>query len=123
MGDEEHGALVALEGVHQHLLGGDVEVIRGLVEHEEVRGIVEQASHDEAGLFATGEQAAELLGVVAREAEGAGEVLERADGRHGEGPLERLDDGLVAGEELHRMLREVAHLDARSDGEVAGVRA
>jgi hypothetical protein len=45
---EDHRALEVLERRHQHLLGLEVEVVRGLVEDEEVRRIEEHAREHQA---------------------------------------------------------------------------
>jgi hypothetical protein len=49
---EDHGALEVLQRSHQHLLGGKVEMVRGLIEDEEIGRVVEHAGHDEARLLA-----------------------------------------------------------------------
>ena len=53
--DEEHRALKVLEGFDEHFLRGQVEVIRRLVEDEEVGWIEEHARDDEARFFSAGE--------------------------------------------------------------------
>jgi hypothetical protein len=96
VGDQQQRALEVREGADQHLLGREVEVVGGLVEHQEVRRVVEHARQHEAHLLASREQAAALLDVVTREAEAGGQRAERADRRLGKGVLERFPDGLVA---------------------------
>src|SRR5262249_44096423 len=76
--DEEHRPLVVAERLDEHLLRRHVEVVRRLVEHEEVRRIEEHLREDEARLLAARQDAARLLDVVAREAEDAGERAERS---------------------------------------------
>ena len=109
------------ERADQHLLGREVEVVGRLVEHQEVRRVVEHARQHEARLLAAREQAAALLDLVAREAEAAGERAQRADRRVRERALERLPDAVVAVEQLHRVLREVAELHRRAERDAAGV--
>ena len=120
--DEEHGAFEPRQRLDQHLLGGDVEMVGGLVQHEEVRRIVEHQRHDEARLLAAGEHAAALLDIVAGEAEAAGERPKRALVRLGEGILQGFEDGSFALENLHRMLGEIAELDAGAERDDAGIR-
>jgi hypothetical protein len=72
-----------------------VEVVGGLIEHEEVGRVVEHARHHEPDLLAAGEQATALGGVVAREAERGGQRAQRADRRVRERLLERIPDRLV----------------------------
>jgi hypothetical protein len=118
---QQQRALVVGERADQHLLGGEVEVVGGLVEHEEVGRVVEHARHHQAHLLAAGEQPAALGGVVAREAERRGERAQRADRRVRERLLERLPDRLVAVEQLHRVLREVALHHGAAHGHAARV--
>ena len=93
-----------------------------LVEHQEVRRIVEHLRHDEPRLLAAREHAAGLLDVVAGEAEAAGERAQRALAGLRERVLQRLEHGALAVEQLHGVLREVAHLHAAAEGHRAVVR-
>src|ERR1035441_4381302 len=54
---ENHGSFEALERIHQHLLGGQVQVIGGLVQHQKVGRVVEHARHGEARFLAATEGA------------------------------------------------------------------
>ena len=122
VGDEEHRPLEAPERLDEHLLRGHVEVVGRLVQHEEVRRIVEHLGQDHARLLPSGEDAAPLVGLVPGEPEGAGRAPSSgADRRERERPLERLEHGLVGVEELHRVLREVPHLHARPHAHAAAV--
>src|SRR6185437_11274186 len=62
----------------QHVLGGEVEVVGWLVEHEEIRWIVEHFRHHEARLLAARQHPASLLDIVAGKSEAAGERSQRA---------------------------------------------
>ncbi len=79
MRDEDHGAFEILQRVDQHLLGRQVEVVGRLVEHQEVRRVVEHPRHGEPRLLAAGERADLLVHVVAGELKRAGEVTQRAE--------------------------------------------
>ena len=50
---EQHGPLEITERFEQHFLGRKVEMVRRLVQHQEVRRIEQHARHDEPGFFAT----------------------------------------------------------------------
>src|SRR5207245_1265189 len=63
-----------------------------------------------------------LLDVVAREAEDAGQRAEGADRGPGELADERVPDRGRRIEELHRVLGEVAELDARAERDAAAIR-
>jgi hypothetical protein len=78
VGDEEHRALEVREGLQERLLGGEVEVVGRLVEHEEVRRVVEHLGEHQPRLLAAREHPAGLLHVVAREPEGPREAAQRA---------------------------------------------
>ena len=107
----------------QHLLGREIEMVGGLVEHQKIGRVVEHARQHEPRLLAAREQPAALLDLVAGEAEAARERAQRADRRGRERGLERLEDGLVAVEHLHRLLREVAELHGGAQRDAAGSRA
>ena len=49
---ENHGAFEVFERLHKHLLGSHIQVIGGLVEHQEIGRIVEHPRHGEARFFA-----------------------------------------------------------------------
>ncbi len=65
------------ERLDQHLLGGEVEVVRRLVEHEEVRRVEQHPRHHQARLLAARQRPDRLVDVVARELEGAEQVAQR----------------------------------------------
>ena len=117
MRHEEHRALEAAERLDQHLLGRQVEVVRRLVEHEEVRRVEQHPRHHQARLLAARQRPDLLVHVVARELERAGEVAQGADGLVREVLLELLGDGQVGVEQVQRLLREVAHLEAGAEAD------
>src|ERR1017187_1524372 len=119
---ENHGPFEAFERLHQHLLGGEVEVIGGFVQHQEVGWVVEHARHGEARFLAAGEGADLLVHVVAGELEGAGEGAQGAHAILREVLLELFDDGEVAIEHVERLLREVPHIQAGAQPHAAGIR-
>ena len=94
--------------------GLEVEMVGRLVQHQEVRRVVEHLGHDETGLLAARQHAARLLDIVAGEAEAARERLQRARPRLREGRVERFEHRLLAVQQIHRVLREVAHADRKS---------
>ena len=38
VGDHKYGPLVLHDGILQHLLGGDIKVVGGLIEHQQIAG-------------------------------------------------------------------------------------
>jgi len=76
--DEEHGPVELAERADEHLLGGDVEVVGRLVEHEEVGRVEEHHRQHQPRLLAAGEHPHALLHLVAGEAEAAGQRAQRA---------------------------------------------
>ena len=80
----------------QHVLGGDVEVVGRLVEHEEVRRPQEQQQHAEAALLAAAQDRHGLQDVVAPEEEGAEHVPQLRHERDRGRGLDLLDHGAVA---------------------------
>src|SRR5262249_3289356 len=93
---ENHRAFETLKRFHQHLLGGEVEVIGRLVKHEEVWRVVEHTRHGEPRFFAAGERADLFVNVVARELKGSGERAQGAQAVLRKVLLKLLDDGEIA---------------------------
>ena len=65
MGDEDERALEFEEGFFEDLEGGNVEIVGGLVEQEDVGGLEHEAGDEDAGALASAEAAdglVELLG-------------------------------------------------------------
>ena len=112
MRDEQHRAVEVAQRLHEHLLGQDVEVVRRLVEHEEVRRVEQHQGQHEARLLATAEELDQLVLFVAGELERAEQVALGADRLEVELLVDLLVDGQVRVEQVERLLREVAHLDA-----------
>src|SRR5438128_7891735 len=76
---EEHGAVEVLERLYQHLLRREIEMVRRLVEDEEIRWIEEHAREDEARFLAARQRADRFVHVFTGELKRAGEVAKRAD--------------------------------------------
>ena len=62
--DQEDGALEGGQGADQGFAGVDVEVVGGLVEDEELRGVAGRQREEEAGLFATRQRGNLVAGAV-----------------------------------------------------------
>ena len=93
-----------------------------LVQHQKIRRIVEHLRHHKPRLLAARQHAAPLLHIVAGEAEAAGERPERTLACLRKRILQRLKHGALALQEIHGVLREVAHLHAAADRYRAVVR-
>ena len=113
--------MVAPQRVFQHLAGCHVEVVGGLVEHQEVRGAQQQLGEREPRLLAAGEHLHLLLDIVAREEEGS-EVAAQA--RHVVGArraLELLEHRAAGIEHLELVLRVEGDLHLVARLPLAGV--
>src|ERR1035437_10167002 len=119
--DENHRPFEPLERLHQHLLGGQVQVIGGFVQHQEVRRVVEHTRHREARFLAAGERTDLLVHVVTRKLERPGERAQRAHAILREVPLKLFDDGQIPLEHVERLLREVPHIQAGAEAHAAGI--
>jgi hypothetical protein len=75
--NEQHRAFIFRQGLDQHFLGVEVEMVGRLVEHQESSADRTASRHDEPRLLATGKHAAFLLDVVAGKTEAAGQRAQR----------------------------------------------
>jgi hypothetical protein len=112
--DEERGGGLPHERL-EGLAGRDVEVVRRLVEQQEVGRHDPEERQLEPGPLTAGEGAHLLEDIVAPEEE-AGEVAAGLAGRHRDLVEEGLEDGL-ADERVGPHLGEVAELDVGPEGE------
>src|SRR5207253_633564 len=92
----------------QHILARHVEVVGGLVEHEQVHRLEEQLREREARLLATGEDAHAFEDVIALKQERAEKRPELGADIAGGHRVEGLEHGAARIEILRLMLREVA---------------
>src|SRR5450631_2144073 len=106
--DEKHRAFVTRQRVYQHLLRVDVEMVRRLVEDQEVRRVEQHLGHHEPRLLAAREHAAPFLDVVAEKAEAPGESAQRALSGLRERGFQILKNRRVAVEKVHGVLSEIA---------------
>src|SRR5580700_10564918 len=118
---EDHAAFKILQGVHQHLLGCQIQVIRRFVEHEEVRRVVEHARDCQPRLFSAGECADLLVHVVARELECPRQVPQRPETVLRKILLQLFNDGEIGIEYVQGLLREVAHIQAGAEPHASGI--
>ena len=95
MGDDEEGAGVVHERLLQDVLRLHVEVVRGLIENEEVRGADQHADEGDAGALTTGEDADFFEDVIAAEKEATEDVAGGHGGTAGLNLLDRFEDGEV----------------------------
>src|SRR6202049_99268 len=118
---EDHGAFKVFEGVHQHLLGCKIQVIRRFVEHQEVWRVVEHACYCQPRLFSAGECADLLIYVFAGELECSRKVPQRPETVLRKILLQLLDDGEIGIEHVQGLLREVAHIQAGAESHASGI--
>ena len=121
MGHVEHGALVVPDRVLEHFTALDIQVVRRLVEDEEVRVTEHQLREGHTALLATGEVADALIHIIATEEEGREHVAHLRVVQVRVVVLDLIEDGLLHVE--HGMfLIVVADLDVRAELKAAGRR-
>ena len=121
VGDEQHGAGEGLERGLQRLAALEVEMVRRLVEDEEVRARRDDDRERQPAPLAAGEHRHRLLMLVpAGEEEAAEQVLRRRARKPG-GALHAVEDR-AALVQLELLLREVRGLDAVSEADLAAGR-
>src|ERR1044072_5724038 len=79
--DGDDGAVVGVEGFFERFARRDVEVVRRLVEDEDVDARVDELGEREPSLLAAGQISDVLVNVVAREEEAREEAAQLARGR------------------------------------------
>src|SRR5450755_1572295 len=120
---EQNSAFVFLQGDVQSVDGFQVQVIGGLVQHQEIRLLYHQPAENQTGAFAARECDGRFQSVLTTEKhlaeEAANFFLSRLRLKLSE-PLERSDAlGLVDG--VAKVLREVADSDFMAPNHVAGI--
>ena len=80
------------------------------------------ARHHQPRLLTARQHATDLVDIVAREAEAAGEVAQRAATRERKRFLQRLQHGLLRLQHFHGVLREVPRRTPAPEPDQAGVR-
>ena len=108
MGDEQGGPLVLLQCILEHLLGGDVEVVGGLIQHQQVAGGEQHQGQGQPGLLAAAELAGLLEHRLVAEAEAAQQRAHLGLGPVGHRLEHRVDHRLGEIEGLGLVLLEVA---------------
>mmetsp|Transcript_23211 Transcript_23211/g.68607 ORF Transcript_23211/g.68607 Transcript_23211/m.68607 type:complete len:519 (-) Transcript_23211:1307-2863(-) len=111
VGDDAHGPLEVLEGLLEHLLGGYVQMVRRLVEDQEVRRPEHHACEGQPRLLPSGQVEHLLLHGVALEQKLAQERTELVVRLPVRRSLNRLDDVLVQIERIRLILLEVIRDD------------
>ena len=71
VGDHQHAALVGNQGVLQHLFGWNVEVVGGLIEHQQIAGFQQHQGQGQPCFFASRELAGFLKHRLIAETEAA----------------------------------------------------
>ena len=94
----------------EHVLGGHVEVVGGLVEDEQVDGLQQQADHRQARPLAAGEHADELLRGLAAKHKGTEQVVDLQAHLSPRHLVDGLEDRQPLVEELGLILGEIADL-------------
>ncbi len=115
MRHEQHGAFILRQRGDQHFLGRHIQMVGRLVEHQEIRRIEQHLGHHQPRLLAARQHTAALLDVVAGKSEAAGQRPQGPLPGLREGIFEILEHGALAVEQVHSVLREVAHLDAAAE--------
>jgi len=92
-----------------------------LVQHQEIRWVVQQARHAKTRFLAAGERADRLVHIVARELERTRQRTQRSQALLRKIFLELLDNGQVCIQHIQRLLREVSHDEAGPQPHLSGV--
>ena len=116
--DEQHRSGEGFERRFERLARFEVEVVRRLVEHEEVRARRDDVGEREAPALAAGQHRDGLLVLVPAGEEEAAEQRLRLRALEARRPLRRLEHGVPL-VELDLLLREVADLDGVPDANAA----
>ena len=94
MGDQQRGSLVGHQGVLEHLLGGDVEVIGGLIQNQQIAGGEQHQGQGQTGFLSAAELPDFLEHRVVAEAETAQQRTNLGLGPVGNRFVHRVDHGL-----------------------------
>ena len=124
MADEQHGALELVEGDRQRLARVQVQVVGGLVQQQQVGPLPDDGGQHQTGALPARQGAHRLLHHVALEAELPEVVAQRLLARVGARrrglagqARHQLQRGVVGVQQVHLLLREVAHRQALALGD------
>src|SRR5690606_31749889 len=116
---EDDGAVVGIDRILQRLYRLDVEMVRRLVEEDEVRAGQHDHGEGEAGLLAAGEGAGAAVDLVAGEAEASEVALDLAAVPLRAEVMDRLVEGPVR-RDLGEVLAVVGDADRGAEAQLAG---
>ena len=120
MAHQQDGARIGAQGVLEQVAAGQVEVVRGLVEHQQVHRVEQRLGQGEPGALPAREVADPPVRHVAGEAERAEHGAQVAPlALRGVG-LQLLQHGALEVEPVHLVLGERGHVDVRAQLAGAG---
>ena len=106
-----HGPVEVLYRLLQDIFGLHVEVVGRLVENQQIHRLEQQANHSQARFLTARKHLHLLVGSLAAEHEGAEDVAYfRAYVTHGN-PVDGIENGYFAIEQLGLVLGEISYLD------------
>ena len=105
VGHQQHGSGIGAEGVLENVAAGQVEMVGGLIQHQQVHRLHHQAGQGQTGALATGELRDPTVGVVSPQPERAEHGAQIAPSRIDPG-REHLDRPLGAVQLVGLMLAE-----------------
>ena len=114
MGHEHHGPGVALQSLQEHVLGHQIQVIRGLVEKQQVRGGKEKPQEGQAALLPPAQDRDGLVDLVVPEEKRPQEPANRRHQRSGGPALDQLEDASGVLQLFEALGRKIAALDPPS---------
>ena len=110
MRHDDQGAIELFQGIFQDVLGTEVEVVRRLVENQQVHGREQQLDHGQSGTLSTGQDFHLFVDVVTAEHESSQHILDFVFQLHGSYVVDSLENGKAFVHERGLVLGEIANL-------------
>ena len=110
MRHDDQGAIELFQGIFQNVLGTEVEVVRRLVENQQVHGREQQLDHGQSGTLSTGQDFHLFVDVVTAEHESSQHILDFVFQLHGGYVVDGLENGKTFVHERGLVLGEIANL-------------
>ena len=113
--DKDGGAVKGADSLLQHILRLHVEMVRRLVEDEQIDGFEQQANHCQSAALATREHFHFLLRLLAAKHEGTQNVVDAQTDVASSHAVDSIEDCQALVEQLCLVLCEIAYLHVMSD--------
>ena len=120
MGDEEHSTIVLFQGLQKYILGVDVQVVCGLVQHQQVGRMQQHLQERYPVLLAAAQHRDRLVDIVAPEQESAQQVPHLGDKVGGGCILHLLKNSFIIIQRGLEILGEILYLHIGAVADRAG---